>query len=643
MPATSIRALFVVILIGCGSRVAASAAPAVAILQFDTLDAANVEDAATEPDSQDATDASSLQPDEFQADVAPVPDVPPAPELRHVTWVGMPAPATPGERATAWSSAQVKLDWDDGSQQTQPLTWRLLFRTGDSIGGQVTAGLTDHAGTPLLDGTAQVFSDCPDGTTILPTSDGLLHMITHFEYVSHNLAGDGMYGTYLMTMGLTTLQQDAAGLLVAQAYTAIDMKPFGVWMPCAASRSPWHTHLGSEEYEPDARCVQEGNCAAQKKLGLQAADLWYGDKSTALAYDYGLLPEVTVQADGSTNTVKHRALGRLSREQIEVMPDQRTAYMGDDGAYTALAMFVADKAGDLSVGTLYAAKWQQKSAVAGGAAQLVWIRLGHGADAELAELAKTTDFKDIFAVAGAAKPGFQRVHTLQGEEWLQVKPGQETAAAFLETRRYAGLRGATTEFHKMEGVAHDPVGKALFVAMSYMQAGMQAEPGAAADHIKLPPGPTGAVYRCQMLGGQLDSDGQPIDSEWVAIDMTAWLTGKMQGEVAHPDTIANPDNLKVAAGWRTLFVGEDSGLHANNFLWAVDLDTGKIARIASVPSGAEVTGLFPFLFGGKGYLTVHFQHPGSNEPAVNALIGQLWGGGRQAGVGYLTGMPPIEP
>jgi uncharacterized protein len=31
----------------------------------------------------------------------------------------------------------------------------------------------------------------------------------------------------------------------------------GLWLPCAGSVTPWGTHLGSEEYEPDARFNQE--------------------------------------------------------------------------------------------------------------------------------------------------------------------------------------------------------------------------------------------------------------------------------------------------------------------------------------------------------------------------------------------------
>lgn len=46
--------------------------------------------------------------------------------------------------------------------------------------------------------------------------------------------------------------------------------------------------------------------------------------------------------------------------------------MGDAGAFTGMFMFVADRQDDLTAGTLYAAKWMQRSVVGtdGGEAKL---------------------------------------------------------------------------------------------------------------------------------------------------------------------------------------------------------------------------------------------------------------------------------
>ena len=51
------------------------------------------------------------------------------------------------------------------------------------------------------------------------------------------------------------------------------------------------------------------------------------------------------------------------------------------------------------------------------------------------------------------------------------------------------------------------------------------------------------------------------------------------GNTANPERIANPDNLKFSEKLRTLFIGEDSGMHVNNFLWAYNVDTKTLARV----------------------------------------------------------------
>ena len=47
----------------------------------------------------------------------------------------------------------------------------------------------------------------------------------------------------------------------------------------------------------------------------------------------------------------------------------------------------------------------------------------------------------------------------------------EKAAAFLETRRYAAYKGATTEFSKWEGITYDPKRNMLYTSMSAVRRG----------------------------------------------------------------------------------------------------------------------------------------------------------------------------
>ena len=120
-------------------------------------------------------------------------------------------------------------------------------------------------------------------------------------------------------------------------------------------------------------------------------------------------------------------------------------------------MFVADQAGDLSSGSLYAAKWEQIHAANGGYANLQWINLGH-ADNDTIQKAIESDvkFSDLFATAtpkedGSCEDGFTAIHTTTGNECLQLKPGMEIIASRVETRRYAAMKGATTALRKEGG------------------------------------------------------------------------------------------------------------------------------------------------------------------------------------------------
>jgi hypothetical protein len=120
------------------------------------------------------TDADASQ--ELPDAIAPA-----SPTLVNVTWAAMPAPSTIPERANAYSTASVQLTWSDGTLSTQALAWHLLTKTGEKLGGKVIGAVLDNKGQPLA---PPLFSDCPDGTTVLPVPGGGLAMLTHFEYVS---------------------------------------------------------------------------------------------------------------------------------------------------------------------------------------------------------------------------------------------------------------------------------------------------------------------------------------------------------------------------------------------------------------------------------------------------------------------------
>ena len=387
----------------------------------------------------------------------------------------------------------------------------------------------------------------------------------------------------------------------------------------------------------------------------------YGDPAKANPYDYGHLPEVTVNPDGTGSIQKHYCLGCISHELVQVMPDNRTVLMGDDFTNGALFMFVADKEKDLSAGTLYAAKYTSVLNATASAA-ISWINLGHASSAEIKALVdggiKATDIMDS-VTTDPADPTYTKIVLSKKTLWVRVKAGQEKAAAFLETHRYAALKGASMAFTKMEGTTVNVKDKKAYSAISAIRDSMVSGKSGfvAANNVAFPAAiNAGGVLEHTMTGGQKDSAGAAINSEWVpaSSQFIAPLLGEdlatpdALGNTANADKVANSDNLKFSEKMRTLFIGEDSGMHVNNFLWAYNVDTKQLSRVLSTPSGAESTGLQAVdEVNGWTYLMSNFQHPGDWEsplhdvvkPTLDPLIRANYKDRYGAAVGYLTATP----
>lgn len=582
----------------------------------------------------------------------------------------MAAPGSAEAQASTSVESAVAIGYSGGRQQTLKLAYRPLFFTGDAVpdgrGGMTLAGgHYDIEGRPILDDSAivrtQLFSDCPDGYSLLqPTGarvpgvkGNAVFAVVQFEYTSRNAAGEKMYAQLPSPVAVVTLDQDPqTGRLRLVQYRNVDTRAaHGLWITCGASLSPWNTHLGSEEYEPDAVTI------AHNRNFREFSRRLFGDPEMANPYHYGHVPEVTVHADGSGTLKKHYCLGRISHEVVQVMPDRRTVLMGDDAANGGLFVFVADRPADLSSGTLYVAKCTQQAGIAldqGGVFDLQWIRLGHATSDEIERLADTLKAADIVDVKSAdpRDPAYRAIRFGGKAQWVRFAPGREKAAAFLETHRWAAAAGGTMAFTKMEGVTLNASGRTAYLAMSYIYQSMSD----GQSGIRVAPIRAGAVYRLALAAGQKDMSGTPIDSAWMPLQLAAvpQLVGRdlaapdALGNLADPERIANPDNLKFSERLRTLFIGEDSSLHVNNFLWAYNVDTGKLSRILSCPAGAESTGLQAADdVNGFAYVMSNFQHPGDWQSplhdkvkaALAPLVERNYRGRRSAAVGYIEGLP----
>ena len=386
-------------------------------------------------------------------------------------------------------------------------------------------------------------------------------------------------------MSVAKLDQDKkTGKLEAVDYDYINFSGVhGGWIHCGSTLSAWNTHVSSEEYEPDAK-VREGLARASDSDDTtdisSFSNYYFGDPAAANPYHYGLVPEVTVKRDGTATVVKHYAPGRFAREMQEIASDHRTAIGGDDGKNTGLFMFVADKPKDLSAGTIYAAKITQTSAANGGAYTLQWIKLGHATDAEIKAMVDGgIKFSNIFYVS-LTDPGdssYKKVTTYMGTEWLKLKPGMEKAAAFLETRRYAALLGATTEFSKIEYIAYNDQDRKFYLTISRVEAGMADTKG----DIRVKRNDGGIILEMSTAKGQEDTDGNPIPSHFVGTTLVSipelvggWplsealdvADGKKDGKDAEgnqcvQDKLCGPDNLRYVDSIRTLFIGEAALTH----------------------------------------------------------------------------------
>ena len=94
------------------------------------------------------------------------------------------------------------------------------------------------------------------------------------------------------------------------------------------------------------------------------------------------------------------------------------------------------------------------------------------------------------------------------------------------------------------------------------------------------------MYAHELKGGQVDNNGKAINSEWVSTRMYVPeglagedITKDALGNTSHIDKISCPRQPKILWKMRTLFIGEDSGYHVNNYLWAYNVDTKNWRRI----------------------------------------------------------------
>lgn len=243
---------------------------------------------------------------------------------------------------------------------------------------------------------------------------------------------------------------------------------FNGFVPTGANTALWNH---PDNHDADERAsFQEGNDNTYIKP-KNVSD-YLGKMSNP--YRYGYLIEINQAASDHEQLVKQYATGRLSHESAVIMPDMQTVYMTDDDSAVysdakynnasggVLCKFVADQKGDLSAGTLSAAKLVQDAEADPGKAgfEVSWIELGRGDNAQIAGWIAEYD---SVTVADYVDGESNYISDAEIQAYADGE-ADDARAAFLESRKTAAAKGATNEWDKLEGITS--VGETVFISAS---------------------------------------------------------------------------------------------------------------------------------------------------------------------------------
>lgn len=430
-------------------------------------------------------------------------------------------------------------------------SYKVLAQNGDSWAGAPVGGMGAIVATDAAKTVIKVSND-PDFNAFVSTGAGEGYLFTNWE--------DRPGG-----MSRMKVRKNDAGEwnVVDNDVMMIDFGAVGgTWVNCFGTLSPWGNPLTSEELYFDN--TSDWNNPNYNYF-YQAEDLkTYLDGTFPNPYDYGYIVEITNPTAATPTPVKMHAMGRFSHENSVVMPDEKTVYLSDDGTGTVFFKFVADTAGDLTAGTLYAAKATQDAssdpAVAGFDIQ--WIELAHGTNADIEGWISDYDgIDETDYVDGQTS----YISDADVADWAAGNAADDRVA-FLETRKAAEALGATAEFRKMEGVninlesAKDGSVPYAYMAMSSYDKTMADDMG----DIQLDGtnGSCGVVY-------QMKLDASFDISRMEPVIVGGAYDGAATANQCDVDNISNPDNLLVLKDGRVV-IGEDTGNHENNTVWLFD-------------------------------------------------------------------------
>jgi len=485
-------------------------------------------------------------------------------------------------------------------------TYQVLAQTGDTFEGAIANGIGTILATDNV--TEVVTTDMVDFNGFVSTGEGEGYLFTNWEFFPGGMS----------RLRLTkTDAADGAWAVDNTDAMMLDFGTYGTIANCFGSVSPWGTPLTSEEWGNNGDDTHTWNDPADENDSRDNLAIYIDPTATSAAdtsafpntYRYHYIVEITDPTGANPVPVKHYSMGRYEHENSIVMPDQRTVYLSQDNTDGVFYKFIADTAGDLSAGTLYAAALTQDTGSNEPATtgfDIAWIELASSDNATIEtwiseydgiDLADYVDGKsnyltDADAIAWAADdanyPSFDMAYAPAvdaGYEGANTFGGSVTADAamddrvvFLESRKAARALGATAEWRKFEGiyanmkraeeavegtdlVAGETVSDAyVYFAIADLDRGMIDAEGDIQLSARVKD--CGGVYRMALEAGY---DVSRIEPVIMGATYRSSLDGADRCDV---NALSQPDNVIVMDDGR-IIIGED-GSQTNNTLWLYD-------------------------------------------------------------------------
>lgn len=400
---------------------------------------------------------------------------------------------------------------------------------------------------------------------------------------------------------------------------------FGTFANCAMGVTPWGTYLTCEEnfhgYFGGDKDKGFKADIAQERYGTKPGGEWVDwfkfderfdmNRHPNEANRFGWVVEIDPM-DPTSTPIKRTALGRKRQESATctLTQDGRVAvYMGDDTRFEYIYKFISrDKvqpggykanATLLDHGTLYAARFD-----ANGTGQ--WLEL------------------------------------TQGQGKLIAEHGFANQAEVLVKSRLAADAVGATKMDRPEWIAvHPQTGEVYVTLTNNIQRGGKDRPAADAANPRNA-NAYGHITRWRETGADGSKDAGALRFDWDHFVLAGDPT-QPDAQVRYPreddDIFGAPDGLHFDAGgllWiQTDIAGQAIGKGAyaklgNNAMLCADLQTGRIKRFLTGPSGCEITGCV--VTPDRKTLFVNIQHPGEASEDGGGRHNSTWPSGGPLGV-----------